>query len=77
MAKLTPEAEQLIRDSIAIVREDRFEKFVKERWPKVSDPKDPDPKDPDPNAPPKKDPDPNDPPKEPRKSAYWGILEDE
>jgi hypothetical protein len=75
---LTEAAKTEIAEAIRIVREDRFEKFVRSRTtpPKVDDP----PKDDPPNPPPPKDdPKPtddpkNDPPK--RHSSYWGeILE--
>lgn len=84
---LTEDARNELREAIRIVREDRFEKYVRSRLPKNDPPKDPkdpliddDPKDPpkDPPAdpPPPKD-DPKDPPKEPRKSAWWGELMDD
>jgi len=87
---LTDDAKTELAEAIRIVREDRFEKYVRERTPKQEPPKDPpkdptkdplidpekDPKDP-PNPPPPKDPpDPNDPPKG-RKSAWWGELMDD
>jgi len=79
---LTDDAKNEIREAIRIVREDKFEMFVRSRAtpPKNEPPKKDDP----PNPPPPKNdpPDPNNPPKPPddpklRKSSYWGeILED-
>jgi len=75
---LTEAAKAEIAEAIRIVREDRFEKFVRSRTtpPKVEDP----PKDDGPNPPPPKDdpkdPKPTDDPPATRKSSYWGeILE--
>jgi hypothetical protein len=83
MGDLTEAAKAEIAAAIAIVREDRFEKYVRASIsrPAPADPTKDDPifdpeKDPAVPPPPKpKDPDPE-PPKG-RKSAYWGeILED-
>jgi len=85
---LTDDAKAEIREAIRIVREDRFEQFVRTRSTKepVKDPeKDPvfDPKkDPEKDPitpPPVKDPE-KDPEKEPekaRRSAWWGEVFDE
>lgn len=73
---LSKEAQELIKDSIRIVREDRFEKYVRDRYDKEYERgKDSsDGKGGSRNAPPPKD-EPNDPPK--RRSAWWGELDDD
>lgn len=82
---LTEDAKAELAAAIAIVREDRFEKFVRSHTVKpVEKPKDPvlddDEKGPNP-PPPKDDPetDPkNDPDKPKSKSAWWGeLMEDD
>lgn len=82
---LTDDARKELREAVRIVREDKFEAFVRSRVPKNDPPNDP-PKDPlldppknDPEPPPPKDP-PTDPPTDPpkgRKSAWWGELIDD
>lgn len=79
---LTEDARNELREAIRIVREDRFEKFVRGRVPKNDPPKDPTKVDPlldkdGPDAPPPVNDPPKDPPKEPRKSAWWGELMDD
>lgn len=82
---LTDDAKKEIQEAIRIVREDRFEKFVRSRQapPKEDPPNDPPnpPKNDPPNPPPKNDPpenDPkNDPPKPTRRSGYWGDIFDD
>jgi hypothetical protein len=87
---LTDDAKAEIAEAIRIIREDRFEKFVRSRQTPADPPKDPvfDPsRDPDPTPDPPKDPPvdpppPKDPPTDPapsdppkgRKSAYWGEI---
>lgn len=78
MAELTPEARKLIEDSIAIVREDRFEAFVRGTYAGRdgdggSDGGQPEPGKPKVDPPPRKDTPAPDP--EPARSAYWGIFE--
>lgn len=63
--ELTPEAKAEIAEAIRIVREDRFEKFLRERLGKPSG-NDP----PNPTPPPPKDPT-NDPPTDPPKRGLW------
>jgi len=82
MGELTPEAKAAIADAVRIVREDKWDKFLKERVTKHSgnppvDPPTP-PTPPTPPAPPNDPPNPPNPPvDEPkRKSAYWGELVD-
>lgn len=76
---LTNDAKAEIAAAIAIVREDRMDKFMRDRLTKhtKSDPPtDPKPSDPPADPPPPKEGDPEDPPKV-RKSSYWGeILDD-
>lgn len=85
MAELTPEAKALIADSIRIVREDKSEAWWRkklEEWnggkTKVEDKA--------PGNPPKETPAPPEKPEEgkqdaeskpKRKSAYWGVFDDE
>ena len=80
---LTDDARKELQEAIRIVREDRFEKFVRGRM--KSEDKDPPQKDPliDPEKDPEKDPTPppgKDPEKDPEKdapkpkSAWWGEL---
>lgn len=78
MSDLTDAAKAEIRQAIQIVREDRFEKYIRDREEKRTPPADP-PKDPpkDPsNPPPPKDPptDPPTPPTEKEYSRYWGEI---
>lgn len=75
---LTDAAKKELHEAIAIIREDRFEKFARARLG-AKPPTDPKPTDPpkpnDPPAPPP--PNPNDPPTDPPpvdKHAYWGEL---
>lgn len=76
---LTEDARNELKEAIRIVREDKFEKYVRSRVPANDPPKDP-PKDPlldkdPPNPPPPVNDPPKDPPKDlPRKSAWWGEL---
>lgn len=75
---LTDEAKNELREAIRIVREDRFEQYVRTVVKPKDPPKDP-PNDPppDPNLPPKKEDDPPDGPPKGRRSAYWGELMDD
>lgn len=69
---ISDEARKMIQDSIAIVREDRFEKYVRSRMAKDDSDSGGKPK---PNDPPK--PPPNKPPEPPapgRKSLWWGDV---
>lgn len=77
---LTDAAKAEIKAAIAIIREDRFEKYVRSRAAKPADPKptdppaDPKPTDP-PVTPPPADPKPTDPPPDDKqKSRYWGEI---
>lgn len=82
MSDLTDAAKAEIKEAIRIVREDRFEKYVRERTAKV-DPPTPKPNDPPaptppvPPVPPKPSdpptPTPTDPP-EKEHSRYWGEI---
>lgn len=78
---LTEDAKAELREAIRIVREDRFEAFVRSRTtPAKVDPPvtDPPPTDPPINPPPPKDDPPNDPPVVKKKGGYWGdLLDDE
>ena len=76
---LTEDAKKELKEAIAIVREDRMDKFIRSRMaPKDDPPSDPPPTNDPPNPPPPKDDPPNDPPPNPtRKSSYWGELLDE
>ena len=83
MSDLTDAAKAEIADAIRIVREDKFEKFVRERMAKPTDPPPTDPPTPpktgEPVPPPPKptDPPPTDPPTPPKtgsKSAWWGEI---
>jgi hypothetical protein len=68
---LSDEARQMIQESIAIVREDRFEKYVRGRMAKDEQPPKDTPKGKDtPPPPPKSE---NEPPPEP-KSLWWGDV---
>jgi hypothetical protein len=84
MGELTPEAKAAIADAVRIVKEDKWDKFLKERVAKHSgtppaDPPTPKPGDPPPPVPPTPNPPPTDPPNDPakRKSAYWGDIFEE
>ena len=79
--ELTDAAKKEIAEAIRIVREDRFEKYVRGHVAKPADPLPP----PDPNAPPvtppvtpPPGPDPNDPPNDPPSdkeySRWWGEI---
>lgn len=75
---LTVDAQAAIKEAIRIVREDKFEAYVRARQTKPADPTPPTdpPKPGDPTPPPPK---PADPPKDPgpKPSAYWGELLDD
>lgn len=75
MAKLTPEAEQAIKDAVAIVASDkqyqRFNNFMSNYQPKTETPSpEPTPR-PDAPTPPPADPAPEVPV---RRGGYWGEL---
>jgi len=67
---MSEEARKMIQDSIAIVREDRFERFVRGRMAKDEDAGKPKPNDP-PKPPPNKPPE---PPAPGPKSLWWGEV---
>lgn len=78
--KLTQAAQDAINEAVRIVREDKWDKFLRERVTKHSEgsPKNDPPNDPPVDPPTKNDP-PNDPPSNEdtkTKSAYWGVFED-
>ena len=68
---LTEAAKAELRAAVRIVREDRLEKFFRERFPKMEDkPKETSDK---PDVPPVNPPD-DDKPLTGRKSSYWGEI---
>jgi hypothetical protein len=74
---LSDDAKKELNEAIRIVREDRFEAYVRKNHaaPPNPNPNDP-PKDPPTDPPPPKN-DPNDPPNDPppaNKHSYWGEL---
>ena len=76
--KLTPEAEKYLREQIAIVRDDKFEAYVRTTLGKHAKPKEDTTDDVVPPVPRDDDAPIGDPPaKDKVRSAYWGILEDE
>jgi hypothetical protein len=71
---LTEDAKQELAEAIRIVREDNFEKFVRQSVGKTPPTPTPDPLlDPNDPTPPPPKVEPNDPPK-PTRSGYWGEL---
>lgn len=85
MAELTPEAKALIADSIRIVREDKSDAWWRkklEEWnggkskEEGKAPGDP-PKDTPPSPPKNEEGKVDAEPKPKRKSAYWGVFDDE
>lgn len=73
MGELTDDAKKALSDAVAIVREDRFEKFAREHIGKLGNkaggptPPPPDPKDPSADPP-------TDPSTDHSRSRYWGEL---
>jgi len=78
--QLTDAAKAAIADAVRIVKEDKWDRYLKDRIGKHStttppvDP--PNPKEGDPPTPPTPTDPPTDTPPKP-KSAYWGVFEDD